>query len=114
MAAFLIVDDDRSFRHALAIELRLDGHFAFPVDDVEEARARLAAGWFDCCVVDAHLAGADALLELAAGAGVRAIATGPYPDLLEAASARHPRAEALAKPFGASDVLERVTRATAA
>jgi DNA-binding NtrC family response regulator len=113
MAAFLIVDEDRNFRHALAIGLRLDGHFAFPVADAEEARARLGAGWFDCCVVDAHLPGADDLLEIAAAQGVRAIATGPYPDLLAAAAARHPRAQALAKPFRATDLLARVEKRAA-
>ncbi len=61
MAAFLIVDEDRNFRDALAIGLRLDGHRALAVGDAEEARARLRDGGFDCCVVDAHLADADAL-----------------------------------------------------
>lgn len=108
MAVFLIVDEDRNFGRALAIGLRLDGHFAFALGDAEEARTRLGAGWFDCCVVDAHLPGADELLELAAGTGVRAIAIGPHPDLLEAAAARHPRAEALAKPFQAADLVARI------
>jgi DNA-binding NtrC family response regulator len=114
MAVFLIVDEDRNFRHALAIGLRLDGHFAFAVADAEDARARLGAGWFDCCVVDAHLPGADALLEIAAAQGVRAVATGPYPDLLAAATARHPHARPLAKPFRAADLLAWVERAASA
>jgi DNA-binding NtrC family response regulator len=114
MPAFLIVDEDRNFRRALVIGLRLDGHFAFAVEDVEGARTRLGAAWFDCCVVDAHMPGADALLELAAASGTRAFATGPYPDLLEAAAARHPRAEAIAKPFRAADLLARLRTASAA
>jgi DNA-binding NtrC family response regulator len=114
MAAFLIVDEDRNFSQALAIGLRLDGHFAFSVGDADEARARLDTVWFDCCVVDAHLAEADALLEIAAAKGMRAIATGPYEDLLEAAAKRHPRAEALAKPFRAAELIARIERASAA
>jgi DNA-binding NtrC family response regulator len=104
MAAFLIVDEDRNFREALAISLRLEGHDAWAVGDDASARARLASGSVDCCLVDAHLAGADALLEAASRHGARAFATGPYPDLLAAAAARHPHAGMLAKPLRASDV----------
>jgi DNA-binding NtrC family response regulator len=104
MAAFLIVDEDRNFREALAIALRLEGHDAWAVADPASARTRLAASAVDCCLVDAHLAGADALLEAACRDGVRAFATGPYPDLLAAAAARHPHAGMLAKPLRASDV----------
>ncbi|HEX9308767.1 MAG TPA: hypothetical protein VF912_21845 [Anaeromyxobacter sp.] len=114
MPAFLIVDEDRNFRDALAIGLRLDGHIAVATGDAEDARARLAAGWFDCCLVDAHLAGADELLEIAARAGLRAIATGPYAELLTAAAARHPHAQALPKPFRAADLVARVQRAASA
>jgi DNA-binding NtrC family response regulator len=114
MAAFLIVDEDQNFRRSLVIGLRLDGHFAFAVGDAEAARTRLGAAWFDGCVVDAHMPGADALLELAAGTGARAFATGPYPDLLQAAQARHPRAEALAKPFRAAELLARMQRTASA
>jgi DNA-binding NtrC family response regulator len=115
MAAFLIVDEDQNFRDALAIGLRLDGHHAVALADAEGARTWIAALAFDCCLVDAHLPGADALLESAAASGLRAIATGPYADLLAAAAARHPRAEALAKPFRAADLVARVARpATAA
>ena len=110
MVAFLIVDGDRNFRDALAIGLRLDGHLAIPTGDVDEACERLRAVRFDCCLVDAHLPGADALLEIAAGAGMQALATSPYPELLQAAASRHPRAEAIAKPFGSKDLLGRVKR----
>lgn len=104
MASFLIVDEDRNYREALAIALRLDGHHALSSPAVEDARERLAADRFDCCVVDAHLAGADDLLVAAADAGLRTVATGPYAELLVAAAARHPRAEILAKPFRATDL----------
>ena len=114
MVAVLIVDADRNFRDALAIGLRLDGHVAMAVADVDEACERLRAVRFDCCLVDAHLAGADALLEIAAGAGLQAIATSPYPELLAAAASRHPAARALAKPFGARELAGRVERRTAA
>jgi DNA-binding NtrC family response regulator len=114
MPAFLIVDEDRNFRRSLVIGLRLEGHFAFAAGDADEAMARLSAGWFDCCVVDAHLPGADALLTVAADAGAYTFAMGPYPDLLEAAAARHPRAGALAKPFRAADLVARVDQAASA
>jgi DNA-binding NtrC family response regulator len=100
--SFLIVDEDRNFREALAIALRLDGHEAAVAASAEDARARLAARTFACCVVDAHLAGADAVLE---AAGAVAVATGPYPELLARAAARHPHAAILAKPFRAVDLL---------
>ncbi len=104
MAAFLIVDEDRNFREALAIALRLEGHDAVAVGDAPAARARLAQGSVDCCLVDAHLRGADALLEAASRAGIRAFATGPYPDLLAAAAARHPHAGILPKPLRAAEL----------
>src|SRR5512138_2438573 len=104
MASFLIVDEDRNFREALAIALRLEGHEATAVGDAAAARARLAQGPLDCCLVDAHLRGADALLEAACRAGVRALATGPYPELLAAAAARHPQAGTIAKPVRAAEL----------
>jgi DNA-binding NtrC family response regulator len=107
MAAFLIVDEDRNFRDALTIGLKLDGHVAIGTADADEALLRISSGEFQCCLVDAHLPGADVLLEIAAGAGLRAIATGPYEELLAAAASRHPHAEALPKPFGASELLSR-------
>jgi DNA-binding NtrC family response regulator len=104
MASFLIVDEDRNFREALAIALRLEGHEVAATADAASAAQRLARGSVDCCLVDAHLRGADAVLEAASRAGVRAFATGPYPELLEAAAARHPRAGILPKPLRAADV----------
>jgi DNA-binding NtrC family response regulator len=108
MASFLIVDEDRNFREALAIALRLDGHDVFAVAEADAARARLAAGPVDCCVVDAHLRDAGEVLEAALQAGARAFATGPHADLLAAAAARHPRAGVLPKPLAASELVARL------
>jgi DNA-binding NtrC family response regulator len=104
MASFLLVDGDRNFREALAIALRLDGHAVIGAATAEDALARLEreAGALDCCLVDAHLWDSDAVLDAAARAGVRTIVTGPHAELLEHATRRHPRAEPLAKPFGAA------------
>jgi DNA-binding NtrC family response regulator len=104
MASFLIIDEDRNFREALAIALRLDGHETTVVATPEDARARLDEGRFTCCVIDAHISGADTLLEAAVASGARVIATGPYVELLETTAARHPRAQTLAKPFRAFDL----------
>jgi DNA-binding NtrC family response regulator len=104
-SSFLIVDEDRNFREALAIALRLDGHDTAVAASLEEARALIAARPFTCCAVDAHLPGADGLLEAAAAAGASAVAMGPYPELLAAAAARHPHAVTLAKPFRAAELL---------
>jgi DNA-binding NtrC family response regulator len=108
MSAFLIVDEDRNFREALAIALRLDGHDALVASAVEEACVRLRAVRFDCCVVDAHMAGADTALEAAAGAGARVVAIGPYPELLVPVAKRHHGATTLAKPFRVSDLMRLV------
>jgi DNA-binding NtrC family response regulator len=102
MASFLIVDSDRNFREALAIALRLDGHAVTGAATADEALAQLERGGHACCVVDAHLWDADAVLDAAARAGIRTILTGPYADLLAHAARRHPFAEALAKPFPAA------------
>jgi DNA-binding NtrC family response regulator len=107
-ASFLIVDEDRNHREALAIALRLDGHEVVVEQGAEDGRARLAARHFDCVVVDAWLAGADALLEAAARLGILAVATGAYPELLRAAAVRHPHAAALAKPFRAVELTARL------
>lgn len=102
MSSYLLADADRNFREALAIALRLDGHQVLVTGSAEDALARL--GSVSCCVVDAHLAGADALLEAAARARVRRVITGPYPDLLAHAVSRHPGAEPLPKPFQAAEL----------
>jgi DNA-binding NtrC family response regulator len=106
MASFLIVDGDRNFREALAIALRLDGHAASSAGGADDALARIADVRFDCCVVDAHLLDADAVLEAATAAGMRTVVTGPHEDLLVYAVRRHPRAQTLPKPF-AADALAR-------
>lgn len=113
-SSFLIADEDRNFREVLAIALRLDGHDVAVASSSDEARALLAARRFACCAVDAHLAGADAVLEAADAAGALAVATGPYPELLAAAAARHPRAALLAKPFRALDLEQFLEPARAA
>jgi DNA-binding NtrC family response regulator len=110
MASFLIVDEDHNHREALAIALRLDGHAAVVSPDPDRAATLLAEQRFDCCVVDGRVPGADALLETAARAGVRAIATGPYLELLAAAAARHPHADLIEKPFQAAELAARVLR----
>lgn len=113
-SSFLIVDEDRNFREALAIALRLDGHEAAVAATSEEGCTRLRERRFTCCVVDVHLIGADAVLETAAASDARAVATGPYAEILAAVSARHRHAAVLAKPFHAFDLsrlLERPTRA---
>jgi DNA-binding NtrC family response regulator len=104
-ASFLIVDEDRNFREAVAIALRLDGHEAVAAATGDEARLRLAARLFTCCVVDAHLAEADQVLETVVASGARAVATGPYPELLAAVAARHPTIATLAKPFRTLDLV---------
>jgi DNA-binding NtrC family response regulator len=102
--SFLIVDADRNFREALAISLRLDGYDVEVAASADDALAQLARGGDRCCVVDAHLYGADAVVSAAAGSGQRHVLTGPYADLLAAAGRRHPAAELLAKPFRSSDL----------
>ncbi len=104
MSSYLIADADRNFREALAIALRLDGHRVQVAAVADDALALLAPGGISCCVVDAHLPGADALLEAAARARIRAVITGPYSDLLTHAARRHPGAEPLPKPFRAAEL----------
>ena len=108
MASFLIVDEDRNFREALIIALRLDGHDTLGSASADDARARLAGAPFTCCVVDAHLAGAEGLLRAVIASGARAVATGPYTELLRAAAGRHPGVETLTKPFRAADLAQLV------
>jgi DNA-binding NtrC family response regulator len=104
--SFLIVDADRNFREALAIALRLDGYRALACGCTEDALAKIQEGGIGCCVVDAHLAGADALLATAVRSGLRTVMTGPYPDLLAHAARRHPQAELLPKPFRTAELTE--------
>lgn len=101
---YLLADADRNFREALAIALRLDGHEVVAAGSSEEALAALKGGRVRCCVVDAHLLGADGLLTAATDAGLRAVITGTYADLVEHAARRHPRAEMLPKPFRAAEL----------
>lgn len=104
MPTFLIADADRNFREALAIALRLDDHLALATGSAEEALARLGRGAVSCCVVDAHLPGADEVADAAARAGARVVITGPYPELLARAARRHPGAAPLPKPFRVAEL----------
>jgi DNA-binding NtrC family response regulator len=113
-SSFLIVDEDRNFREALAISLRLDGHDAVVAASLDDAREQLRARSFWCCVVDAHLVGSDLLLQEAAASGARAVATGPYAELLVPVARRHPRVVALAKPFRVPELLRLVAAPTRA
>jgi DNA-binding NtrC family response regulator len=96
---FLLVDADRNFREALAIALRLEGHTVAAAATAEEGLERIAQGGVRCCVVDAVLTHSDSVLAAAVAAGVRAVVTATYPDLLASAARRNPRAEMLLKPF---------------
>jgi DNA-binding NtrC family response regulator len=102
---YLLVDADRNFREALAIALRLEGHTVVAVSTAEEGLDRLAAGGVRCCVVDALLTHADALLGAAVAAGARAVVTTSHTDLLAGAARRNPRAEPLLKPFAPVELL---------
>jgi DNA-binding NtrC family response regulator len=96
---YLLVDVDRNFREALAIALRLEGHEVLTASEAQEALAHLQLGGVGCCVVDWAVEGTDALLNAAARSGVRTVVTGVHPSLVSSAARRHPRSEALAKPF---------------
>lgn len=113
-SSFLIVDEDRNFREALAIALRLDGHDAVVAGSLEDAREHLRARSFSCCVVDAHLVGSDLLLQESTASGARSVATGPYAELLASVARRHPRVAALAKPFPVAELLRLVSAPTRA
>jgi DNA-binding NtrC family response regulator len=106
MSSFLIVDADRNFREALAIALRLDGHDAVVAATAADALRLLEAATAGCCVLDAHLDGADEVGRAAAARSLRVVVTGPYPELLASAARRHPSAELLPKPFLAAELLE--------
>jgi len=101
MAAYLIVDEDRNFREALAIGLRLDGHAAHVASSADEAVLHLTARAYAFCVVDAHLWGLQRVLDASVRSSAVPVLTGPHADLVESAAARVPTARALPKPFGA-------------
>jgi DNA-binding response OmpR family regulator len=108
MSSFLLIDEDRNFREALAIALRLEGCEVASADSAEDARAALSASRYDLCVVDLHLAGAEALLAEVVGRPVPVLVTGPHADLLARAAGRFPSALVLEKPFRARDLLARL------
>ncbi len=104
-SSFLIVDEDRNFREAVAIALRLDGHEAVAAATGDAALLRLGSRLFSCCVVDVHLAEVDEVLAAATAAGSRTVVTGPYPELLAAFASRHADVTTLPKPFRAFDLV---------
>ena len=108
MTTLLLVDEDRNFREALAIELRLDGCAVAAAGEAGAAGQAVRGGGFDLCVVDLHVEGAEALLAEAVAGPAPVVITGPHADLLAHAAARFPRATVLAKPYGARQLLERL------
>jgi len=108
MSSFLLIDEDRNFREALAIALRLEGCQVASADTADGARAALSASRYDLCVLDLHLAGAELLLSEVLGGPLPVLVTGPHADLLARAAGRFPRARVLEKPFRARDVLARL------
>ena len=109
MASFLLIDEDRNFREALAIALRLEGCEVASTSSAADARAALSLRSYDLCVVDLHLAGAEGLLAEVLARPLAVLMTGPHADLLDHAAARFPRAQVLEKPFRARDLLARAT-----
>ena len=63
-----------------------------------------------CCVVDWAVEDIDDVLEAATRSGVRTVVTGIHPSLVSSTARRHPRAEALAKPFRAEELMSAVQR----
>jgi DNA-binding response OmpR family regulator len=108
MSSFLLIDEDRNFREALAIELRLDGCQVASADSADGARSALSAARFDLCVVDLHLAGAEAFLAELSSLPLPVLVTGPHADLLASAAGRFPGALVLEKPFRARDLMARL------
>ncbi len=108
MASFLLVDEDRNFREALAIALRLEGCEVASAGSAADARAALAHRAYDLCLVDLHLAGAEGLLADLLRRPLPVVLTGPHADLLDRAAGRFPRAQVLEKPFRARDLLDRL------
>ncbi|HET9599389.1 MAG TPA: response regulator, partial [Anaeromyxobacteraceae bacterium] len=97
----LLVDGDRNFREALAIALRLDGAVVATAASVRDALRLLAGAAFALVAVDGLLPGADELVQALARSEACVVVTGPHPELLARAAARH-GVPTLEKPFGAS------------
>lgn len=108
MPSFLLIDEDWNSREALAIALRLEGCEVASAGTAEGAQARLSAARFDLCVLDLHVAGAEALLAEVLGWRQPVVLTGPHADLLDRAAGRFPHLRVLEKPFGARDLLARI------
>ncbi len=110
MSALVVADADRNFREAIAIALRLDGFQVVAAASADEAATRIAQGGIDGCVLDVHLAGAEALLGATKGTRLRVVLVGPYPDLLEHLARRHPGTEVMPKPLNAAELSARFAR----
>jgi len=108
MPSFLLIDEDRNFREALAIALRLEGCQVASASSAAGAQAALSAGRFDLCVLDLHLDGVEGLLAEVLGRPLPVLLTGPHADLLRHAADRFPRAQVLEKPLQARDLIARV------
>jgi DNA-binding NtrC family response regulator len=105
MASFLLIDEDRNFREALAIALRLEGCEVASASSAADALLALRRRPYDLCVVDLHLDGAEGLLGEVLGQSLPVLLTGPHADLLDHAAARFPSAQVLEKPFRAVDLM---------
>lgn len=105
MPSFLLIDGDRNFREALAIALRLEGCQVASAGSAADGRAALDGTRYDLCVVDLHLAGAEALVGEVLARPQPVLLTGPYADLLQRAARRFPRARVAEKPLRAGDLL---------
>ena len=88
--AYLIVDADRSFREALAIALRLEGHEVRTASEGREALAQLELGGVSCCVADWGVERVDELLAATTRLCVRTVVSGIHRSLVSCA-ARAPR-----------------------
>jgi CheY-like chemotaxis protein len=102
--SLLLVDDDRNFREALAIALRLDGLQVAVCAEEDEAIRWLGRMRFDACLADTRLPALDALAVAAARSGVRLLLTGTHADLVAAAARRHPPASSVPKPVRPADL----------
>lgn len=111
-ARILVVDDDPQIRRAVSTSLRARGYDVAAAADGEEALVKLAAGEFDCVILDLGLPGID-------GQGVirRLREWSPVPVIvLSVRDSQHDKIEALdagaddyvTKPFAMDELLARM------